>query len=269
MQDIVQMYRIVHFRFEKGQPIPSKAYPPRPEHCLAFYPYDTETVDFWKSGKVIKHIPIVLYGQFSEVTNRVIGANFLVFQIIFNPGALYRLTGIPAHFFNNHYIDAGLVFSSEVRNINDQLYHAENYHSMLDIANQFIRKLARKQKIQRRPIDDACMRFLNRSHTYNVDLLAKDSCLSIRQLDRLFKDRTGINPKLYERIIRFDKAFRMKNAKPSLDWLSIALDCNYHDHQHLGKDYRDFTQLSPTAFHQIENNAPERAFGLNEGYYSA
>lgn len=85
VQEFVQLYRIVHLRFEKGQPIPVKAYPPRPEHCLAFYPYDTETVEYLSSGKEVKHVPIVLYGQFTEVTNRIIGNNFLVFQVIFIP----------------------------------------------------------------------------------------------------------------------------------------------------------------------------------------
>jgi hypothetical protein len=37
--------------------------------------------------------------------------------------------------------------------------------------------------------------------------------------------------------------------------------------QHLAKDYKDFTCLSPNAFHEIENSAPERSFGLSEGYY--
>jgi transcriptional regulator GlxA family with amidase domain len=72
---------------------------------------------------------------------------------------------------------------------------------------------------------------------------------------------------LYARIIRFDRAFRLKNSRPELDWLRIAVECDYHDYQHLAKDYKDFTSLSPNAFHEIENNAPERYFGLSEGYY--
>jgi hypothetical protein len=40
-------------------------------------------------------LPIVLIGQHVTVTNRFIGREFLVIQIIFQPGALYRLTGIP------------------------------------------------------------------------------------------------------------------------------------------------------------------------------
>ncbi len=79
VQEFVQLYRIVHFRFAPGMEPPPKAYPPRPEHCLAFYRYDTETVEYKNSGRQVHHVPVVLYGQFSEVTNRLIGHRFLVF----------------------------------------------------------------------------------------------------------------------------------------------------------------------------------------------
>lgn len=85
--------------------------------------------------------------------------------------------------------------------------------------------------------------------------------------DRQFKERTGVNPKLYERIIRFDKAFRVKNSQPRFDWLRIAVECGYHDYQHLSKAYKDFTGLTPTGFHALEEKAPERLFGLSEGFY--
>jgi AraC-like DNA-binding protein len=267
VQEFVQLYRIVHLNFEKGQAVPFKAYPPRPEHCLAFYPFETETVEYKNSGRIIQHLPVVLYGQFSEVTNRMIGNNFLVFQIIFYPGALYRLTGIHAAELTNQYMDAENIFSSSLREVNEQLNHAKSYSAMMETANTYIRNLIRKQKKPRLRIDDTLSTFLKTNGKISIEKLSREACLSTKQLERKFKERTGVNPKLYARIIRFDRAFRLKNSHPELDWLSIAVECDYHDYQHLAKDYKDFTGLSPNGFHEIENNAPERAFGLSEGYY--
>lgn len=267
VQEFVQLYRIVHLQFPKNQEVPFKAYPPRPEQCLAFYPYDTETVEYKKSNKIIKNIPAVLYGQFSEVTNRNIGHEFLVFQIIFNPGALYRLTGMPSSEINNQYIDAYTVFGCDINYINEQLAAAANYDTMTVVADRFMRQLIKKQKKEKRLIDTVCINMLYSDSSISLSKLASDACLSPRQLERIFKERTGVNPKLFERIIRFDKAFRLKNSNPSLDWLRIAMECNYHDYQHLAKEYKDFTGLSPVAFHEIESKAPERQFGLSEGYY--
>jgi len=268
VKEFVQLYRIVHLRFEQGQQVPFKAYPPRPEQCLAFYPYDTETVEYKSSGKLVRNLPVVLYGQFSEVTHRMIGSNFLVFQIIFNPGALYRLTGMPASAITNQYLDAEIFFSAEIRNVNEQLYAATGYNSMIEIANDFVRRLIKKIKKPGLLIDGVFPLLLGSQRKFTLQQLAHEACLSTKQLERKFKERTGVNPKLFERIIRFDQAFRLKNSYPKMDWLRIAMECDYHDYQHLAKDYKDFTSLSPNAFHEIENNAPERQFGLSEKYYS-
>jgi AraC-like DNA-binding protein len=269
LRDFVQTYRIVHFRFGPGQEVPSKAYPPRPEQCLAFYPFDREAVKYQRSGKVVRNLPVVLYGQFSEVTERVIGPDFLVLQVVFHPGAIYRLTGMPSSEITNQYLDAHHVFGPELTLVNEQLYHANGYAQMLDIAGAFIRGLIRRQKKPKLPIDDACAQLLGPDPRFGIDMIARESCLGLRQLERRFKERTGVNPKLFERIIRFDQAFRLRNSRPDLSWLRIAMECNYHDYQHLAREYRDFTGLGPNAFHAIEEKAPERTFGLVEGYYTS
>lgn len=267
IREFVQLYRIVHFRFSKDTSVPFKAYPPRPEHCLAFYPFDREQIRYPASGKLLGNVPVVLYGQFSEVTHRYVGHDFLVFQIIFYPGALYRITGVPASLLTNEYLDATAVFGTVLQDVNEQLGLAGSYTAMLDIANQFVRKLAARQKRVRLPLDDAFALMMGKTQRYGIDQLAADACMSRRNLERVFFERTGVSPKTYERIIRFDKAFRLKNAYPQYSWLRIALECGFHDHQHLSKTYKDFTGLAPRAFHQIEDQAPERAFGLIEGYY--
>ncbi len=269
VSEFVQLYRIVHLVFDKNDPLPFKAYPPRPEHCLAFYPYDTEKVEYADSGKQIHSLPVVLYGQQLGVTNRFVGREFLVLQIVFHPGALYRITGIPAYELNNEYLDAELIFSSELRLINEQLFHATSYDAMIKIANDFVLQLISKVKKEHHPIDKVSQLLIAQNGNLPVSYLAKHSFLSTKQFERKFKERTGINPKLFARVARFDKAFRLKNLYPHYDWLRVAVECNYHDYQHLVKDYKDFTNMTPTAFHEIENQAPERNFGLAEVYYPA
>lgn len=264
VSEFVQTYRIVHLKFDKNQIIPFKAYPPRPEHCLAFYPFDTEKVRYAGSGKTIEHLPVVLYGQQTEVTHRFIGHHFLVLQIVFYPGALYRLTAVPAVELTNEYLDAETFFSTELRNITEQLYYASDYASMIAIAEKFVLGLVKRQKKSSHLIDTA-FKYMSRYNGYiSLDMLAKEACLSTKQLERKYKERTGVNPKLYARINRFDKAFRFKNTYPHYDWLRIAIECGYHDYQHLVKEYKDFTGLTPVAFHQQENKAPERTFGFSE-----
>ena len=265
LQEYVKCYRIVHFSFEKGVTPPSKPYTPRPENCLVFYPHDTERVEYADGKKKISHLPIALVGQHLAVTNRFIGTHFLGIQIIFQPGALYRLTGIPLVELNNEYLEADLVFAKDIQFVNEQFHYAKTYMDMVVIANQFVAQLVKKVVKDKHPIDEVSKLMLYKDAAISLDWLARESCLSVKQFERNFKDRTGVNPKLFSRLIRFDNAFRTKNAQPDLDWLSVAIDCNYYDYQHLVRDYKDFTGFSPKQFHQLDT--PEGALGMKEQFY--
>lgn len=107
---------------------------------------------------------------------------------------------------------------------------------------------------------------LNTTENYSIDWLAKESCLSTRQYERKFIERMGVSPKNYNNIAQFEKAFRMKNKFPNLDWLTIAIHCGYYDYQHLSKYYQKFTQKSPNEFHLLDLQAPERKFGEADVY---
>jgi transcriptional regulator GlxA family with amidase domain len=105
---------------------------------------------------------------------------------------------------------------------------------------------------------------LQQGEYFSVNSFLKDACLSHRQFDRKFLERVGVSSKQYMQIIRFDKAFRMKNRYPEKDWLTIALHCGYYDYQHPVRDYKDFTGCTPNQFLEVENQAPERTFGEKE-----
>ncbi|GAB3494060.1 hypothetical protein GCM10027341_09750 [Spirosoma knui] len=100
-----------------------------------------------------------------------------------------------------------------------------------------------------------------------LDWLSDQACLSQRQFYRQFIEREGISPKLYARIAHFENAIQRKNAQPNLDWLSVALQLSYYDYQHLARDSREFTHLSPTAFMLKEAGAPERVSGQPKPVY--
>lgn len=262
----VRVYRIVQFVFTGITNLPYKPYPPRPEHCLSFYPRDTETVEYVNSGKTITNLKTVLMGQQDEVTNRYVGRDFLVFQVVFRPGALYRLTGIPSWELNNSYFDAETVFHKHIKEVNDKLNDAKGFTDMISVVESFLLKQVNRGVRDFHRLDEVSNIILQSTDHISIEWLAKESCLSLRQYERKFKERMGISPRYFNKVVRFENAFRLKNKYPYLDWLSIAIHCGYHDYQHLVKDYKAFTNQSPTGFHLLDNAAPERKFGVSDTY---
>jgi AraC-like DNA-binding protein len=265
LREYVRLYQIIGFEFKKTDTIPSKPYWPRPENYLTFYPRDTEIViDPFNGDSQIRKPRSTIIGQPSFVTRRQVGQNFLAFQVVFQPGALFRLTGIPANELTNIFIDAESVFSKEIYLVNERLCSSGSHLEMIEIVEEFLCYLVRRAKYDVRPVDKVSQYLLSNPRHVSLDWLASEACLSRKQFYRKFVERMGVSPKLYARIIQFDNAVKLKNSQPHKDWLSIALDLGYYDYQHLVRDFKEFTHMTPSAFYLQDSNAPERKFGHRE-----
>lgn len=266
LRPYVRQFQIVGCSFPASMTIlPVKAYWPRAENCLSFFPKDPEQVEYGFDGKLVESSPSRLYGQHSIATNRHVGRDFMVFQVQFQPGALFRLTGIPSHELTNSFVDAEGVFSTEIRLVNERLSYTRHYTEMIPIVEEFLLQLvSRARRKDLRPIDRVSQFMLQQPGTASLDWLADQACLSQRQFYRQFMEREGVSPKLYVRIARFENAMKLKNAQPAKDWLSVALELGYYDYQHLVRDFKEFTNLTPNGFLLADGHSPERVFGVVE-----
>lgn len=73
-----------------------------------------------------------------------------------------------------------------------------------------------------------------------------------RRLARWFTARTGLTPKRYARVRRFQRLLAAVTAGGTdgreLDWARIAVDCGYHDQAHMIHDFGDLAGTSPTRY---------------------
>ncbi|QHW00291.1 helix-turn-helix domain-containing protein [Spirosoma endbachense] len=272
LREYIENIGIVHLVFAPNEPIPVKAYTPKTGDSIEFFLRDPEYVQYPGETNKTKRPEAFIHGQHTLVTNRHVGQEFLYLNIKFQPGVLFRLTGIPAYELTNTYIDAEAVFSPDIRTLTEQLKNANSYAEMLERVESFVVRLIRRSIKNAHGIDKVAKLLLHNTQSISMDWpgldwLASQSCLCPRQFERKFRERMGIPASLLARVARFDKAFQLKNAHPDKDWLSIALLCGYYDYQHLAKDYKDFTGLTPIDFHRLEAQSPEKQLGLTDRLY--
>lgn len=268
LREYVQCFRIVHFTFRDSKEYPMKAYSPKPEICLYFYLRDKEDIELIHTTREAYPVRIGLVGQQTSLTKRYPGKNFLNFQIVFHPTGFFRLTGVPSYEFTDKFVDAESVFPSTIRAVHDKLQHAMSMTDMLQTATDFVDSLVAKSKENVHRID-ALSGLMMRSYHLSVEWLAYESCLSEKQFRRKFYERTGIKPKTFSRIARLSKAVNMKNARPDWDWLKVAVECEYHDYQHLAKDFYNLTGYSPPEIYSMEQKSPEQMLGLGAEIYQS
>lgn len=267
LSPIVKYYRLRHFIVPKdfdstSQP---KAFVPIPEQCIALYPRGYEITVIHNTAQRVIKPRAVLSGQYSHRIDRSSGTSeFLMIQIVFRAGALYKLIGIPSHEFRNCHIDLQDIYSKEVKLLNEQLCNCGDYNAMIALVEMFLLYLKDRQKIDFQPFERIFSVLGDSSKKFCLNTLASQACLSTRQFERRINDYLGISPHLYARIARFSQTYRMKEANPRLDWLSIACLCGYYDYQQLSKEYLAFTGETPNRIFQFEQNTLEKVLGLKK-----
>ncbi len=80
-----------------------------------------------------------------------------------------------------------------------------------------------------------------------VEALARRHFITIRQLERSFRQWLGTSPKEFINLVRYQHAsqlLRQNHAGNSL--LGIAIACGYYDHAHLSNDIKKYSGVSPS-----------------------
>ncbi|MBJ6108479.1 AraC family transcriptional regulator [Hymenobacter sp. BT523] len=264
LREYVACYHLRHFVFRPGEAVPFKPYPPRPEQCLSFFPRDAQRVEYPAEQRWVTQPRAVLVGQPTQRVNLHVGRDFLALIVVFRPGALFRLTGLPTGELTGTHVDAESVLSRHVRRVSEQLSSAADYAEMIRLVEHFLLATVRRSHRPALPVDRAAGGAVTAPDALSVVDLAGRSCLSPRQLERQCRERLGVGPKTFARIARLHHAYQRRFRCPQEDWLSTALACGYYDLQHLAKDFRALAGAGPTALFAQDERAPERAFGWRE-----
>jgi len=100
-------------------------------------------------------------------------------------------------------------------------------------------------------VDYALHRFEKIPQIETLERVTDRLSLSPRRFIQLFSEETGLTPKLYCRVLRFQAALALANLGRAINWSAVAADCGYFDQSHFIHDFKAFTGLSPSAYAQV------------------
>jgi AraC-like DNA-binding protein len=246
LRPFVQHYMLAQVDYTGLDPTQAvKPMPPAPAQCLYFYPRTPiRTFHYGQNREILSPRSILVGPQVSRVDLRF-GPDHLVVCVACWPGGLHRLLDVPVKELFDFSLDSTELLGSTVADLSEQLANTADPAAMIPLVEAYLLRALRRLRRPERPIDAVLPGLLLRPALPTVDQLAHDACLSPRQFERSFVERVGMGPKLYARIVRFDRAFRLKEQQPALDWLTVALHCGYYDYRHLVRDFRAFAGVTP------------------------
>lgn len=262
LSDYLKEFLLLHVAFDEGAAAPVKPYPVNPEEGITFHVLGTLESDTPGTASRQKRATCVIFGQPALRQNLYLPYEFMMVHVRFQPGALYKLLKIPMVDLLHQNIDATAIWGTEILTVNDEIANATQYADIPGILERFFYKKIKAIKHGFEPVETIGRIILNAPESFQLKRMASQACLSIRQFEKRFERQIGVTPKYYARICRFYKAYEMKDWKPGLDWLSVAVHSGYTDYQHLVKDFKHFAGAAPASLLRDTAQSPERRLNL-------
>ncbi len=165
--------------------------------------------------------------------------------VCFKPSGLYRLLGIPMSKLINEDYSGEELMGPVANELCERLNNIADQGLLVRTLNEYFLSFMPGVKPVK-PIDLLIAELEEGRHGHlGISDIAAMVGLSNRQLERTFKERTGLSPKLFFRLMRFSMACRLKEHYPNKTWTEIAYQASYFDQMHFIRDFKAFTDTTP------------------------
>lgn len=172
-----------------------------------------------------------------------------------HPGAVELLLGVPADELADTHLPLEAFWGRAVSGARERLLEVRDPAAQLSLFESML--AARLPRV--RGLHPAVAHALSRFSSIdggNVREAVVESGYSHRGFIALFRRAVGLSPKLYLRVLRFQRALARVAADPKASWVELALEAGYSDQPHFVREFRALTGISPSEYRSL---APEQA----------
>lgn len=244
LQQYIESICILHIDFKANSTLsPFYTFVPSHTRFLCFYLHDQLKVKKQDGDFDTRARSIIIGPQLTPVTLDL-GQNHHTIIVSLKPCSMYRLLGVPLEEIVERDFDARLVMGREIDDLLDRLMEAKSDGEKNNITQDYL--LGKLHQLKPAlPFDKVMAQLVCAGGNLSVDTVASRSCMSIRQFERKCRERIGLSPKLYARMIRFSHAYKFKESSPQTSWNAIARHCGYFDQMHFIRDFKSFAGFTP------------------------
>jgi methylphosphotriester-DNA--protein-cysteine methyltransferase len=157
-----------------------------------------------------------------------------------------RVLGVPMSELQGRVVALHELLRPHERSLPDELDALPTWQARLDRVDRWLHaRLAAGPRPDRRVV--WAVQEIE-AHGGNVDVTALGRALQLsgKHLVALFREHVGVPPKLYARLVRFERLVERVRGGPPLPWAERAAALGYCDQAHLARDVRALAGMTPT-----------------------
>jgi AraC-like DNA-binding protein len=209
---------------------------------------------------------IELWGQIIRpLTVRSIGKNTML-GIRFYPHAAAFFLNENVDLFNDKVVDFGDVSGNmaATATLHAKLLDTPGWDKRIALVESYLTgKLSQSQKRSGKValINEIMQELQHKDFFDNIENVATRYGITSRYLQKLFLQYTGLTPKLYSKINRFQNSLTLVTKK-DISLTAVAYSCGYFDQSHFIREFKSFTGLTPSSY-SITNSPVTLALANN------
>ena len=245
LRKVISHYQLVKTEFES--PFTECCLLPKVTQQISFNLGDDHTIYDLDNQEYIP--PSNLIGQNNRICRIRIFNGMSRFIINLQPMGWYKLSGIPARCFINRSVSLQQLLGNGISDFNRELRLCSDIKEQILLLDSFFMDRLFSQKLRYRNIDQAVRLIEDAKGNISINQLEREAFITRRTLERHFLEQTGLFPKMFARIIRFNEAIKFleKNQKPN--WTYFFNCLGYCDQSHFINEFRHFAGCLPSRYY--------------------
>lgn len=143
-------------------------------------------------------------------------------------------------------VDLGAAMDLESRRELARIAEIQDWNVRLDRLEAWIARRIERARSNPAVAAWAYDRIVESGGLTDIGALADRACYSQKHFIALFRDFAGVPPKLFARLVRFDRVCAHIRSGGTGTWAAVAAEFGYADHAHLARDFRELAGCTPT-----------------------
>ena len=168
--------------------------------------------------------------------------------IHFKPGGLYPFMASPVDELQGERLPLDDLWGRFAGELRERLLEARGPEERLDVLEQAMLARARRPLVRHAAVRFALHEFAQGPCTQTVADVTDQTGLSARRFIEVFRRETGLTPKLFCRLQRFQQVLQVLAAGKPVEWADVALEAGYFDQAHFIHDFRAFSGINPSTY---------------------
>jgi AraC-like DNA-binding protein len=169
-------------------------------------------------------------------------------QVDLTPTGAHLLFGLAMDELARRVVTLEELFGAAGVLFREALAEAVGWPERFALVDEFLLGLLDERRTAAPSVTRALGRLRESGGTVPVGAVAAEIGCSPRHLIARFREQVGVTPKLLARILRFQRAVALVDARTEMGWAGIARACGYYDQAHMIRDFNQFAGDPPSEF---------------------